>query len=296
MSDRVTLALDTPRLVAILNVTPDSFHSGSRSMDPGEIRDWAVQAQVQGADIVDIGGESTRPGAPRVDAAEQIRRIVPAIKAIRDAGVSLAISIDTTRAAVARAALDHGADAINDTSGGTEDPELLAVAARHRAGLVLMHRIKSPTDDRYSDRYVHPPMEGDVVATVRDHLRACMARAVAEGVAPEAIILDPGLGFGKTVEQNLDLVRGTPRLLELGRPVMSALSRKSFVGRVGLERDSTPEERLAGTLAMSVAHWRRGARIFRVHDVAAHREALRVARAVDCPISAASGGPPAPDR
>ncbi|MFN0133309.1 MAG: dihydropteroate synthase [Phycisphaerales bacterium] len=275
-----SLTLERPRIVAILNITPDSFVDGGRLIDPGAAAAAAERAEANGAEMLDIGGESTRPGAHCVSEHEQIARVVPAIEAIRrlsSPAARLPISVDTTRLAVARAALDAGADAINDVSAGTDDPGLFSLAAERTAGLVLMHRRAPPRLDKYSDRYSEPPSYDDVVATVREFLRARVAHAIAAGVLASAIVLDPGLGFGKSVEQNLDLVRRTGEILTLGYPVLSAASRKSFVGRVSLRRDSTPDERLAGSLALSIAHLVAGARIFRVHDVAEQVAAIRAA-------------------
>jgi dihydropteroate synthase len=264
--------------MAILNLTPDSFADGGRLPTPDAAVGAALRAEAEGADMLDLGGESTRPGAARVDDAEQIRRVVPSIRAIRTAGCTLPISVDTTRAPVAAAALDAGADCINDVSAGTEDTGMLALAAGRGCGLILMHRAAPPPADSFSDRYAREPeYAGGVVASVRAHLAERLAAACAAGVDAACVVLDPGLGFGKSVEQNLALLRGTPVLSELGRPMLSALSRKSFVGRVGLGRDSTPAERLPATLALSVAHLHAGARLFRVHDVAEHTQALRAA-------------------
>jgi dihydropteroate synthase len=227
--------------------------------------------------MLDVGGESTRPGAARVGAPEQIGRVVPAIRAIRARlGAGIAITVDTTLAAVAAAALDAGADGINDVSAGTEDEGMFALAAGRKCGIVLMHRLRTPGEDSYSDRYAQPPVYGDVVAEVRSHLGARMDAAMAAGVSRESIALDPGLGFGKTVEQNLALVRGTPALLALGRPIVSGVSRKSFSARAaGIQGESRPTDRLAGTLGLSVAHAAAGAAVLRVHDVLAHVSAVR---------------------
>ncbi len=274
------LDLSHPVLMGIVNVTPDSFSDGGRLATPESAAEFAARLALEGAAVLDVGGESTRPGSLRVDASEQIRRVVPAIRAIRARLPFVAISIDTTLTPVARAALDAGADAINDVSGATEDPSILALAAERRAGLVLMHRLRPPGEDSYSDRYPTPPSYTDVVLEVRDLLRRQSDRALHSGVARESIILDPGLGFGKSVEHNAQLIRRTPELLSLGFPILSGLSRKSFVGRLGLGRDSTPDERLPATLAASLEHQRRGARLFRVHDVAAHASAFRAAGAL----------------
>jgi len=276
--------LDRPRLFTILNVTPDSFSDGGRLPTPAHAADAARRAADEGADGLDIGAESTRPGARRVPADEQQRRLLPAIEAIRAAGIDLPIAVDTTLAPVARAALDAGADAINDVAAGTEDHAVLALAAERGAGLILMHRLRPPAHDRYADRYDTPPDYGPapraVVDAVASFLYARTAAARAAGVPADRILIDPGLGFGKTVEQNLDLIHGTPALRAMGYPVLSALSRKSFVGRLGLSRDSTPDERLPATLALSVLHLRRGASVFRVHDTAPHRQALDAAHAL----------------
>jgi dihydropteroate synthase len=263
--------------MAILNATPDSFYVGSR----GPTLETAVAAIEAGAAVLDVGAESTRPGAEPVSAEEQIRRAVPLIRAIRGRDGRVAITIDTTSADVAAAALDAGADAINDVSAGRDDPGMLAMAAKRRCGIVLMHRLAAPRRDKYSDQYVGgEPEYGDVVTEVREFLRERAEATLAAGVVREGIVVDPGLGFGKTVEQNMELIRRTNEIVALGYPVLSGLSRKSFVGRVSLGRDSTPEERLHGTLALSAAHLRSGATILRVHDVAPHVELLRALTAM----------------
>ncbi len=279
-----SIVLDQPRILAILNVTPDSFSDGGTYATPEAVAEAAALALRDGADGLDVGGESTRPGARRVPAAEQIRRIVPAIRAIRSAvGPAPPMSVDTTLAEVAAAALDTGADAINDVSAGTEDARMLDLAARRGAGVILMHRLAPPQQDSYSDRYATPPdysAGGGVVAVVRQFLADRAAAALAAGIAPEGIVLDPGLGFGKTVDQNLELIARTGELAALGYPILSGASRKSFVGRVsGLGAESSPLQRVHGSVALSVVHWSRGASIFRVHDVPAHAQALRAASA-----------------
>jgi dihydropteroate synthase len=215
-----------------------------------------------------------------VEADEQVRRAIPVIRAIRSAS-DVAISIDTTSSAVAQQAIQAGAEAINDVSGGHDDPHMLDVAARARCGLIVMHRARKPTQDSYSDRYRgDEPMSGDVVASVAASLRAALERCDRAGVKRECVAIDPGVGFGKTVEQNMQLIARAHEFVSLGRPLVSGLSRKSFVGRVALGRDSTPDERLSGTIAISVMHMLSGASIFRVHDVAPVAQALRAARAV----------------
>ncbi|MEM9559467.1 MAG: dihydropteroate synthase [Planctomycetota bacterium] len=277
--------------MAILNVTPDSFADGGRLPTPEHALAAAQTALRHGADLLDIGGESTRPGADRIDADEQIARVVPAICAIRRAGIEAPISIDTTRAAVARAALDAGADAINDVAAGTEDASMLGLAAERACGLILMHRAAPPQRDRYSDAYsAEPAYPAGVVEAVRTFLRARLDAALAAGVRADALLLDPGLGFGKSVKQNLELIRATGELLTLGRPVLSALSRKSFVGRVSLGRDSEPAERLGGTLSLSALHLASGARVFRVHDPGAAGQAIRAAWACLADGAGGAGG------
>jgi dihydropteroate synthase len=280
------LVLDRPRLLAVVNATPDSFYAGSRASGVDGALTLAQAAVDAGADGLDIGGESTRPGAARVNAAEQIERVVPVIRAIRAVGGRLGevpISVDTTLAAVAGEALAAGADAINDVSGTTEEPDaMLALAAETGAGLILMHRARPPELDEFSDRYAEEPVYADVMGEVRGVLLDRAHAAEAAGVSREAVLLDPGLGFGKTVGQNLELVRRTGELVSAGYPVLSGASRKSFVGRVSVPEASRtdPEDRLAGSLAFSVMHLAAGARVFRVHDVEAHRAALAAAWAI----------------
>lgn len=269
--------MDRPLCIGILNITPDSFADGGEYNTIGGACDRAQSMIDQGADALDIGGESTRPGAGRIHVDEQIRRVVPIIESIRKKGITVPITIDTTRASVAIAALDAGADAINDVSGATEDESMLTLASQRRCGLILMHRVVSPEHDQYSDQYTQPPVDCDIVDEVEHALKASAQRAIDAGVDPRVILIDPGLGFGKSVEQNLKLIHQTGRLVALGYPVLSALSRKSFVGRVSLGRDSDPSERLWGTIALSILHLNAGARYFRVHDVGPHRQALDAA-------------------
>ena len=269
-----------PALMAILNTTPDSFSDGGKhnSIDAA-LRATSGFLEHRVA-VIDIGGESTRPGAASVDPGEQIRRTVPIISALRARRDfdTVAISIDTTRAEVAAAALDAGADAINDVSGLSDDREaMLSLLNRTSAGYVLMHRLRPPASDQFSDQYEKTPAYGDVVLTVKEFLRRSLAELSQAGIPTERILLDPGLGFGKSVDQNLALVHRTGELLALDRPILSGLSRKSFVGRVSLGRDSDPSERLEGTLALSALHLAFGARVFRVHDVGPVARAVRAA-------------------
>lgn len=271
-----------PAVMGILNITPDSFSDGGSYAGVAEAVARARAMVEEGAAIIDVGGESTRPGAERVGPAEQIARVVPVIEGIRKAGVRAAITVDTTLAAVAEAALraasGAGADGINDVSAGEEDPGVLALAARAGCGLVLMHRLRPPGRDRYSDGYgAERPVYGDVVSEVKGYLERRARAAEAAGVARAAIVVDPGLGFGKTVEQNLELIERTGEIAALGYPVLSGLSRKSFVGRAVLQRDSAPGERVGASVELSVRHARAGALVFRVHDVREHIGALGAA-------------------
>jgi len=284
-ADRV-ITLDRPVLMGILNVTPDSFSDGGRFETVEAATQRAMEMIEQGASIIDVGGESTRPGAERIAAAEQLRRTIDVIKSIR-AHSEVCISIDTTQKQVAEAAIDAGADIINDQSAGREDPELFALAAARQCGLILMHRLRPPDVDQFSDQYQREPKYDDVVTTVRDFLCERLRAALDAGVAHEAIVLDPGLGFGKTVEQNYELIRRTGELLAIGRPVLSAASRKSFIGSVSGVTE--PSRRVSGSVAISVAHHLAGVRLFRVHDVAAHAEALAVAEAMARPVGTSRG-------
>lgn len=280
-----SLDCSRPLVVGILNATPDSFASIGRELDPQRAADHALGMVQAGAAMLDIGAESTRPGAPAVPADEQIARLTPVLHALRERGLlsRVPVSIDTSSSVVARALLQLGAECINDVSGGTADEGMLPLVAQHACGFVIMHRVREPSRDVYSDALPAPLLTGDSVPHVVESLRTLRDCAVRAGVPARCIALDPGLGFGKTVAQNLALIRATRQIAELGHVVMSGLSRKSFVGRVGLERDSSPDERLAPTLAFSLWHAREGAHLLRVHDVAEHVAALRVLRAETAP-------------
>ena len=271
------LSLDRPRLIGVLNLTPDSFSDGGAYPDAAAAIEHGLGLVEQGACMLDVGGESVRPGAKRVAPTEQIARTSPVIEGLRRQS-DVPISIDTTSGAVAERALDAGADVINDVSAGTEDGRILTLAAERRCGLILMHRLVPPEADAYSDRYEREPVYGDVMAEVRAVLMDRCEDARSRGVGRSAIAIDPGLGFGKTVEQNYQLIRRTGELVETGYPVLSAASRKSFVGAASGVAE--PSRRDTGSTAVSVVHWLAGVRLFRVHDVAAHREALAVAAAV----------------
>ena len=265
-----------PRLMGIVNCTPDSFHAGGRSMDTRAAVEHGVRLVAEGADIVDVGGESTRPGAERVPADEQVRRVVPVIEGLRAAGVG-SISIDTTLASVAERAIEAGARLVNDVSAGLEDPRILRVAAAAGAEVALMHRLAPPQADRYSDQYEREPAYADVVRDVSAWLATRVAAAVGAGVPPQRVLIDPGFGFGKSVAQNFEMLRRLDEFVALGHPVLVGLSRKSFLGAAAGAPD--PADRLPATLAAAALAMRAGASVLRVHDVAAHAQVRAVFRA-----------------
>jgi dihydropteroate synthase len=258
-----------PKLMGVVNVTPDSFSDGGLYFDPERAVAHGRQLVAEGADILDVGGESTRPGAEMVDLDEELRRVVPVIEGLADAGV--AISVDTSKAAVAAAALDAGAGIVNDVTALRGDPGMAALCAERGATVVLMHMLGDPPTMQDDPRY------GDVVAEVGDFLAARMAAAIAAGVDEERIWLDPGIGFGKTDAHNMELLRRLGELARLGRPVVIGTSRKGFIGRLD---GSSADSRLGGTIASSVLAAAAGAAVLRVHDVAQMRQALAVAAAV----------------
>lgn len=264
------------RLVGILNVTPDSFHDGGAAWTP-EAAERRARAMVdEGADALDVGAESTRPGATPVDAGEELARLLPVLERVRSLGVPLCV--DTTKAEVAARALDAGASVVNDVSGLQRDPAIAAVCAERGAGLVLMHMRGNPRTMRSLARY------DDVVAETRGFLADAVARAVRAGVAETRIVIDPGLGFAKTADHNLRILRALPAYGELGRPVLVGASRKSFLAPY--DGQSTAD-RLEGTLATSVLAVVGGASLLRVHDVRENRRAVLVAEAV---LAAEPGG------
>jgi dihydropteroate synthase len=266
------LDLSTPRILGVLNVTPDSFADGGLYLDPAAAVGQAERLVADGADLIDLGGESTRPGADPVSADEEIRRILPVIGPVLALGIP--VSIDTGKAEVARVALDAGAHVVNDVT-ALEDPGMARVVAEREAGLVLMHRKGTPRTMQRDPRYE------DVVMEVRALLASRRAAAVEAGIAPERIVLDPGIGFGKAVEHNLELIRRVDAIASLGSPVLLGVSRKRFLG--ALTGVDTPTERDFATVAAVVAARMRGVALFRVHHVAATRQALRVADAIARP-------------
>ena len=265
-----------PQLMGILNCTPDSFHAEGRTMDVSAAVAHGVRMAAEGADWIDVGGESTRPGATRVDAAEQVRRVEPVIAGLRAAGVAR-ISVDTTLSAVAERAIAAGATMVNDVSAGTEDPRILSVAAGAGADLVLMHRLAPPDKDRYSDAYERAPEYADVVHEVGTWLETRVEAAVRAGIARERVVIDPGFGFGKSVAQNFEMLRRLDAFTRTGLRVLAGLSRKSFLGAATGAPD--PADRLPATLAAAALAMRAGASILRVHDVAPHAQVRAVFRA-----------------
>ncbi len=259
-----------PFLMGIVNATPDSFSDGGRFLAPDAAVAHALRLAEEGADLVDLGGESTRPGSAPVPVEEERRRVVPVVAALRGRGFTLPISIDTSKAEVARAALEAGADLVNDVT-GLADPALARVVAEARAPVVLMHMRGTPADMQSSAVY------GDVVGDVAAELAAMLARAEARGVARERTILDPGLGFAKTAEHGFAILARLGELRALGRPLLVGPSRKGFIGKIS---GAAVQDRLPGTLAAVTACVLGGAEIVRVHDVAAARQAALVAAAI----------------
>ncbi|HEU0023241.1 MAG TPA: dihydropteroate synthase [Thermoleophilaceae bacterium] len=258
-----------PLVMGIVNATPDSFSDGGRFADPEAAVELGLRLVKEGAGLLDVGGESSRPGAEPVAEEEELRRVQPVVGRLAGAGVR--VSIDTTKVAVARAALEAGAGIVNDVSAFRFEPELAGVVADAGAGCCLVHMRGEPRTMQRDPRY------DDVVSDVRAFLEERLAFAVAEGVAEEGVWLDPGIGFGKTLEHNLELLRRLDEIVAIGRPVVVGTSRKSFLGTLAGGR--TAEERLPGTIATNVLALERGASVFRVHDVAPVADALAVAAA-----------------
>jgi dihydropteroate synthase len=258
--------------VGVLNVTPDSFSDGGDFFDPENAASRAATMLDEGAQVIDVGGESTRPGSDPVPPEEEVRRVVPVIRAILTERPSAIVSIDTYRAATAGAALEAGARIVNDVTALRADPRMTQLVADARCPVVLMHMLGEPKTMQRDPRY------DDVVREVRDFLARRTEHAVAAGIEPEKIILDPGIGFGKTAEHNLLLLRRLEALEALGFPVLVGASRKRFIG--GITGVEEAKDRVFGTVVVNVIAYERGATLFRVHDVGANREALAVAQAV----------------
>jgi dihydropteroate synthase len=256
-----------PKLMGVVNVTPDSFSDGGLYLDSDAAVAHGEKLLRDGASILDVGGESTRPGAVQVDEAEELRRVEPVVAALAEATVS----IDTSKLAVAEAALNAGASIVNDVTALRRDPEMAALCAERGAGVVLMHMPGNPRTMQDNPAYE------DVVDEIKAFLAERIEVAVAAGVEEERIWLDPGIGFGKTVEHNLELLRRLAELRELGRPLVIGASRKSFIGKID---GSAVDERLGGSVASSVLAAAEGADVLRVHDVAETAQAMRVSEAI----------------
>jgi dihydropteroate synthase len=267
--------------MGIVNVTPDSFSDGGLFLDADAAVRHGRRLADEGAAILDVGGESTRPGAEPVSAGEELRRVLPVVEQLAAEG-SARLSVDTTKSAVARAALRAGATIVNDVSAFRIDPGMAALVAERGADCCLMHMRGDPRTMQDDPRY------DDVVSEVKAHLEERLAFAVSEGIDEERVWLDPGIGFGKTADHNLELLRRLDELVAIGRPVVVGASRKSFLGK--LARDGASSDRLPGTIATNVLAFERGATIFRVHDVAPNGDALAVAAATVSPDVGAGAG------
>jgi dihydropteroate synthase len=257
-------------VMGIVNVTPDSFSDGGRYFEPAAAIAHGQELEAEGAAILDVGGESTRPGAEPVPADEELRRVLPVIEGLQAAGTSAQISIDTSKAVVAEAAMRAGAGLVNDVTALRADPAIAELVAGFGADICLMHMLGEPRTMQRDPRY------HEVVSEVKAFLEQRMAFAVAHGIAEERILLDPGIGFGKTLEHNLELLRRLDELVALGRPIVIGTSRKSFLGKL---TGHAVGQRDAATVATNVLAYERGARVFRVHDAGPTHDALAITAA-----------------
>jgi dihydropteroate synthase len=257
-------------LVGVVNVTPDSFFDGGLYFEPARAIDRALALAAEGADIIDIGGESSRPGSNPIPAKEEKKRILPVVEVLKQKN-SVLISVDTTKAEVAEAALAAGADIINDISAGRFDPRMLPIAARSGAAVILMHMKGTPRTMQIAPHY------DDVLGEVKAFLSERLEAAESCGLPRESILLDPGIGFGKLIDHNLILLNNLGALAELGRPLVVGISRKSFLGKI-LKVEA--QDRLEGTIAAAVVSILRGASLLRVHDIQAVKQAVAVAEAI----------------
>jgi dihydropteroate synthase len=274
------LTLDVPRIMGVVNVTPDSFSDGGEAYEMASAIARGLALAEAGADIIDVGGESTRPGAQPVPVEEELRRVIPVIEALAARG--LLVSVDTRHAAVMAAALPAGARIINDVTALTGDPDALKTVAASQAAVVLMHMQGDPRKMQDNPTY------GDVVAEVSAYLAGRIAACEAAGIPRTRLAVDPGIGFGKTVAHNVALLQSLDRLRRLGCALVIGVSRKSFIAR--LSRGEAPTDRLGGSLAAALAAVARGAHILRVHDVAATVQALKVWQAVAPPLRSVDRG------
>jgi dihydropteroate synthase len=263
--------LSDPIVMGVLNVTPDSFSDGGLYLDVDAAVDHAGEMADAGAQVIDVGGESTRPGAEPVSETEELERVVPVVERIAAGDTRARVSIDTRKVAVAEAALQAGARIVNDVSAFRGAPEMAGLVATSGADCCLMHMLGDDPRTMQAD-----PRYDDVVSEVKAFLEERLAFATGEGVAEERVWLDPGIGFGKTLDHNLELLRRLDEIVAIGRPVVIGASRKSFLGKLTGRAES---ERVAATVAVNVIALERGASIFRVHDVAEAVDALRVATA-----------------
>jgi dihydropteroate synthase len=267
------------QIMGVVNVTPDSFSDGGLYLSAGSAIAHGLELERAGANILDIGGESTRPGARPVAAAEELRRVQPVIEGLREAGCRAQISIDTSKAQVAAEAIGVGATLVNDVTALRGDPEMAEVIAGAGVDCCLMHMLGEPRTMQEDPRY------DDVVDAVRSFLAERLEAATAKGIPSQRIAVDPGIGFGKTTEHNLALLRRLDELASLGRPIVVGTSRKSFLGRITAR---PVEDRIAATIATNILAYERGASVFRVHDVAPIRDALTIAAATlqrPCPTT-----------
>jgi len=270
---RTLRVVQRPHIMGILNVTPDSFSDGSLFLDPGKAVDRALEMEAEGADSIDIGGESTRPFAPPVDESQELRRVLPVIEKLAGR-LRIPISIDTYKASVAREAIRAGAEIVNDISGGTFDPRMLEVVSASSAGLIIMHTRGTPTVMQQDTGY------SDLIPEIIRFLRERLSAAATAGIPDTRIVVDPGIGFGKSIEGNLAILRNLEQFAVLARPLLIGTSRKSFIGTILGREAGDRAFGTAATIALAVA---KGASIFRVHDVRQMRDAAMVAHAVMCP-------------
>ncbi len=271
IGDRVVDLSRRGMIMGVLNVTPDSFSDGNEFFEFEAAVERGIQMEAEGADIIDVGGESTRPGADGVSVEEELRRVIPVIEKLR-ASTNVAISIDTSKSEVAGAALDAGASIINDVTGGRGDKKMFPLAATRKSAVVLMHMQGEPRTMQKNPQY------GDVVREVADFFRQQYSRALECGVEPMRLAFDPGIGFGKTLEHNLSLLKNLDQLRQQDRPLVVGVSRKSFLGKL-VGSDEMPD-RLAPTVALTAILRDRGADILRAHDVKENVAALRIAEGV----------------
>jgi dihydropteroate synthase len=271
-----------PAVMGVLNTTPDSFSDGGAFLEPAAALAHAEQMRSEGADLIDVGGESTRPGAQPVHAAEELRRVLPVLEVLGEAG-RVPVSIDTSKAVVARAAIAAGAVFVNDVTALRGDPDMAGAVADAGTDVCLMHMRGDPRTMQDDPTY------DDVVSEVKAFLEERLSFAVGEGIAEERIWLDPGIGFGKTLHHNLELLRRLDEIVAVGRPVVLGASRKRFLG---LLTGRAEPDRVAGTVAANVIAFERGAHMFRVHDVGPTRDALAVVGATVDGISVEASDSP----